>query len=293
MTTPANIGLATVAGRWRSGRRRDITLADVITSSEAFLRAFHAARPGVTSAAFERGGSYDRLAGRVPPHGRVLELACGDGPMLQRLGARAVGVDVAHAELVRARARGGGHVVQARVQALPFRDRAFGVAICHLAFMLFDDLAAVVAELARVLEPGAPLLAVLGGGPTADGRDAFHALCELLPRGRTLGDARASSEGGWQALFDRVSWTEPDFERWTIDLSGSFDEVWDLLGASYQLADLAVAKQRAARERVRAQFPGARVPCTVALYLATVTRQIEMSGGGTTARMSRDTARPL
>jgi SAM-dependent methyltransferase len=293
MTTPANIEPATVAGRWRSARRRDITAAVVASSSEAFLRAFHAGRPGVTSIAFERGGSYDRLADRVPPRGRVLELACGDGPLLQRLGPRAFGADVSHAELVRARARGLGHVIQARAQALPFRDRSFCAATCHLAFMLFDDLDEVIAELARVLEPGAPLLAVVGGGPTADGRDAFHALCELLPQGPALGDRRACSEAGWRALFVPTSWTGVHFERWAIDLSGSFEEVWHMLGASYPLADLAAPEQHAVRERVRAQFPGAHVPCTVALHLATVTRQSEMSGGGTIARMSRDTARPL
>ena len=45
--------------------------------------------PGMTSRGFARGGSYDRLAALVPAGARVLDLACGDGALLQRLCTRA------------------------------------------------------------------------------------------------------------------------------------------------------------------------------------------------------------
>lgn len=234
-----------------------------MNDAEAFLRAFHAARPGVTSRAFGRGGTYERLAAQVPPTGCVLDLGCGDGRLLALLGPRAIGVDLSRHELARCR----GPVVQARAQALPFADATFTAATCHLAFMLFADLDRVVAELGRVLAPGAPFLALLGGGPTADGDDAFHAFTRMLPRGRALGDRRASSETGWRELFG--GWRDLTFERWPIDLSGTFDEVWPLLGSSYQLADVDADAVRAA---LRAQFPGDHVPCTVATYFARVTR---------------------
>ena len=38
---------------------------------EAFVRAFHDAHPGVTAAAFARGGSYDRLAAAVAELPRI------------------------------------------------------------------------------------------------------------------------------------------------------------------------------------------------------------------------------
>ena len=89
------------------------------------MRRFHEARPGLTSAALARTGSYERLWSRV--HGRrVLDLACGDHPM-----PGAIGLD-----LVRER----GVTVQGRAQELPFCDGAFDAIVCHLAFMLFDDL---------------------------------------------------------------------------------------------------------------------------------------------------------
>lgn len=262
-----------------------------MTDREAQLRTFHARRPGVTSRAFRRGGSYERLAARVPQTGRILDVASGDGTLLALLGPRAIGVDLSREELalagravvqesaqapafasgavvqVAAPAFASGAVVQGRAQALPFADGAFAAATCHLAFMLFDDVEQVVAELARVLVPGAPFLALLGGGPTADGDDAFHAFARMLPRGRSFGDPRASSEAGWRELF-RDGWRDIAFERWELDLSGCFDEVWAFLGSSYQLDE----PERAERA-LRVAFPGDEVPCRVAAYLASAIRR--------------------
>ncbi|MEO7096164.1 MAG: class I SAM-dependent methyltransferase, partial [Polyangiales bacterium] len=64
-----------------------------MSEHERFLRAFHAAHPGITARAMERGGSYDRLAARVDG-GRVLDLACGDGALLARLPTGAIGLDL-------------------------------------------------------------------------------------------------------------------------------------------------------------------------------------------------------
>lgn len=235
-----------------------------VSERERFLRDFHDARPGITSSAMARGGSYARLAARVPP-GRVLDVACGDGTLLELLGPRAIGIDLSRGELDRARSRDTIGIVQARAQALPFRDQSFDAATCHLAFMLFEDIELVVAELTRVLRPSAPFLALLGGGPSADGNDAFHHFATLLPRGQGFGDRRASTEAGWHQLF--IGWDDITFERWPIDLGGSFDEVWTFLAASYQLHDA---------ERIRAElreaFPGTHVPCTAVTYCASARR---------------------
>lgn len=223
-------------------------------SSEAFLRRFHAAHAGITSRVLARGGSYERLAARVPAGARVLELACGDGYLLERLPAGAVGLDVSREELALARRP----VVQGRAQALPFADAAFDAVVCHLAFMLMDDAARVAAEIDRVLVPGGAFHAALGGGPTADGADAFHRFLALArPSGPRLGDPRAKSEAGWRELFG--GW-DIAFERWTIDLSGTLDEVWAFLSASYQAhADV--------RTALAAEF-GERLPCTVVIWYA-------------------------
>jgi SAM-dependent methyltransferase len=234
---------------------------------EAFFRAFHAGRPGVTTRALARAGSYERLAARLPREGRVLDLACGDDHLITLIGARAVGIDLAPSVLD---GRPSARLVRGRAQSLPFRDGAFSAVTCHLAFMLFDDVEGVVAELARVLEPGGQFLALVGGGPTAEGSeetDAFQAFASLLyandSTARGFGDRRASTETGWCELF--AGWTGDRFERWELDLSGSFDDVWSFLGASYQLKATDAA---AVRDRLRARFPGERVPCRVATYFA-------------------------
>lgn len=216
--------------------------------SEPIVRALHEANPGATSRALARAGSYEKLWSRV--HGtRVLDLACGDHPM-----PGAIGID-----LVRER----GIAVQGRAQQLPFRDGAFDAALCHLAFMLFDDIELVVGELHRVLAPGATFHALLGGGPVADGEDAFHAFARLMPKSEPMGDPRTKTPDGWRQLFG----VEPTFERWELDLTGSFDDVWLFLGASYSLREA----DRVKRE-LRAAFPSAPVPCRVACYYASVTR---------------------
>ena len=236
-----------------------------MSEHERFLRAFHAAHPGITARAMLRGGSYDRLAARVT-EARVLDLACGDGALLARLPPGAIGIDVSREELGAAR-----RVVQGRAQALPFAAGSFDVVTCHLAFMLFDDLEAVVAELARVLAPGGRFVALLGGGPTADGDDAFHhflaALAPHLASPRRIGDPRARSPDGWRALF--AGWGEPVFERWELDLGGTFDEVWQVLGASYEVTSAIAPAIEAA---LRARYGDERVPCRMVTWLAQIRR---------------------
>ena len=250
---------------------------------EAWLRRFHAAAPGITSAALARGGTYERLAALVPPGARVLDLGAGDGYLCELLaarGARPVGVDFSHAELARLRARAGGALcgVAARAQALPFADGAFDACVCHLAFMLMEDAPAVAGELARVLAPGGWFAAVLGGGPVvepADGEsDAFHRFLAIAgPRFRApgLGDPRARSERGWRELLP--GW-EIAFERWEVDLAGTFDEVWRFLGASYQLPREDAAAVRAELAAAVAELTDAdgRVPCRMVTWLATARR---------------------
>ena len=233
-----------------------------VSEHERFLRAFHAAHPGITARAMERGGSYDRLAACAT--GSVLDLACGDGPLLRRI-PHAIGIDVSRAELGRA-----PRVVQGRAQQLPFADAAFETVLCHLAFMLFDDVPAVVRELHRVLVPGGRFVALLGGGPTATGDDAFHrflaALRPHIATPRRFGDPRAKSEAGWRALF--AGWSEPRFERWELDLGGTFDEVWTFLGASYELPE-----GTPIRDELRAHYGDDHVPCRVVTWCASVTRR--------------------
>lgn len=240
-----------------------------MSSSEKFLREFHTVHPGGTSRAFARTGSYARLAARVRPDARVLDLACGDGALLAELGPNAIGIDLTAAELRAVRGE-RDRIARARAQALPFAAHSFDAVTCHLAFMLFDDLPAVVRELARVLAPGGDFLALLGGGPTATGDDAFHRFLALLPprAAPRLGDSRAKSEAGWRELF--AGWRVAPFERWELDLSGTFEQVWSLLGASYEVPPERESALRAGLRTATKEW-GERIPCAAVTYLARAT----------------------
>lgn len=215
-------------------------------TSESFLRAFHAAHPGITSRVLARSDSYARLAARIAGKQRVLDLGCGDRPL-------GIGIDLSLDEL-----RGTTRCVQGRAQQLPFAGRAFDAAVSHLAFMLFDDPELVVAELARVTSE---FHAVLGGGPTAE-PDAFTRFLELAqPRGPALGDPRTRTERGWRALF--AGW-DVAFERFVVDLSGPLDDVYAFFASGYQAhADV--------RAELHAEF-GDHAPCRVVMWLASATR---------------------
>ncbi len=228
-----------------------------MSEREVFLRSFHAAHPGITSAVLARGASYDRLAALVPAGARVLDLACGDGYLLTKTGG--IGIDLSEAELALARRRGLA-VLQGRAQALPFADGVFDLCVCHLALMLMDDLDQVAAEIARVTTRFA---AIVGGGPIADGDDTFHRYLALptatIPK---LGDRRASTEAGWRSLFP--GWTIT-FERIALDLGGTVDEVWRVLAASYQCAASREDFIAATEDLVVA----GRLPLTMVVWLAT------------------------
>jgi SAM-dependent methyltransferase len=258
-----------------------------VADREELLRRFHAAHPGSTAAALGRGGTYHRLAGLVPAGARVLDLGAGDGYLCELLaarGARAVGVDFSHEELARLRARvrrlePRPWAVAARAQALPFADGSFDACLCHLAFMLMEDAPAVVRELARVLAPGGWFAALLGGGPSAEpdaAGDAFHRFLAIAGprfRGPRFGDPRARSERGFCELF--AGWTGVAFERWEIDLGGSFDEVWRYLGASYELPREDAEAVRAELAASIAELADAqgRVPCRIVTWLGTARRR--------------------
>jgi ubiquinone/menaquinone biosynthesis C-methylase UbiE len=95
--------------------------------------------------------------------GRTLDLGCGTGrnlPLFPAI-ARAVGVDPSLEMLRRARRRAPTvPLVQARAEALPFRDGCFDTVVSGLVLCSVRDPAAGLAEVRRVLRPEGTLRAL-------------------------------------------------------------------------------------------------------------------------------------
>jgi len=105
-----------------------------------------------------------RLAARVD--GRILDLACGPGFELA-LFTRGVGIDSSPGMLAVARRRAvNSDLVLGDVRALPFRPAAFAGAFSSFALIHLTkrELAATLADLCRLLQPGAPVEATFFSG---------------------------------------------------------------------------------------------------------------------------------
>lgn len=210
------------------------------SDGEAFLQAFHARHPGCTSQSMAQavtvGGhsSYDLLARVVPEHVEgftVLDLACGDGFLLDKLlgrhqpGMRLIGVDMSSDELSAATERLGDAPVtllRARAQTLPVPDASVDFVLCHMALMLFDAVEDAIAEVRRVLEPGGTFSAIVGAasgdGMRPPSSAAFVTLLEDALNGEglslrsRLGDPRVRKDEGIRALFNESSGFASDVE---------------------------------------------------------------------------------
>ncbi|HYZ67485.1 MAG TPA: methyltransferase domain-containing protein [Mycobacterium sp.] len=122
----------------------------------------------------------------IPAGGIALDVGSGPGNVTASLAhaagpnGLALGVDISEPMLARAvRAEAGEHVgfVRADAQRLPFRDETFDAVVSIAMLQLIPEPSAALAEMARVLRPGARMAVMV---PTA-GRAA--ALMRLLPNG--------------------------------------------------------------------------------------------------------------
>lgn len=138
------------------------------------------------------------LAARLPPHGVVLDLGCGNGHLLSILRHRtgpSLGVDLSLPMSRRARTE-GARVVLADAKCLPLETEAVVAVVCSYPGPWIRD-ERVWRELARVSEPGAQVLILLGGTVT---RGRWSSLRSALIRaiyGRQLEDVNTIQVDGF------------------------------------------------------------------------------------------------
>lgn len=124
--------------------------------------------------------SYEVLANAMLHGGEpVLDLACGDGHLLELLGPKVscLGSDWNTAELHAASERlgRGARLVRADATELPISTASLGAVGCHYALMLLQPLERVLSELVRVLRPSGSFAAVLPASPPDDTPDPVSA----------------------------------------------------------------------------------------------------------------------
>ena len=103
---------------------------------------------------------------RARPGARALDLGCGTGIMLDKLGERfdgVAGLDISQEmlegyDLSDLRPGLSVSLLRGDMAALPFREAAFDVVVCRSALHHMDDEAGVLAEIARVLKPDGALV---------------------------------------------------------------------------------------------------------------------------------------
>lgn len=134
-----------------------------------YLAEFHHDRAGVVEAVLSRsmGGDhspYRWLARAVSADARrVLDLACGSGPMSRELaqpGRTVIGLDLSLDELSLAAQRSEGPWVRADGLSLPFADESMDAITSSIGLAVVTPLSDVIAECARVLRPGGVLAAI-------------------------------------------------------------------------------------------------------------------------------------
>lgn len=193
----------------------------------AYFRAFHEALPSANDLFLvlrtrSNETSYSVLSGAVPSSARrVLDLACGDGNLIEELlsgtppDVQIDAIDVSRNEIAIARRRFTGesraHITTGDAMALPYGDAAFDCVAAHQFVNFLPEPRPFLDEIVRVLKPGGTFIFVANRGWRND-RDAMWikldtAAREVLHRYHpqfrwpTMGDMRIYEDEGIAQLF--------------------------------------------------------------------------------------------
>jgi ubiquinone/menaquinone biosynthesis C-methylase UbiE len=168
------IGLAFAIPNFRNvgkkeGRMTETVQANKMTGRTKAYKGL--AMEGVIASWYARNTSRDldrfreaarKVAERVPPGGRVLEVAPGPGYLaieIAKSGRQVAALDISQSfvRIARENAKKAGVTIDVRhgnASEMPFADRSFDFVVCMAAFKNFSDPVGALNEIYRVLKPG-------------------------------------------------------------------------------------------------------------------------------------------
>ncbi len=186
--------------RWRTGWL-EATLYDSVIEREHLAGVVGRLVWGIDAGAFYR--ELERLADE-PVGTAILDIPSGGGVAFRGLrpeqGLRYVAADLSPVMLSRARAEAGRRrlawieFVEADAESLPFDDATFDLCVSFTGLHCFPEPAGAVAEMVRVLRPGAELrgtCVVKGGGLRQDAYVRLAQLSGFFGPSGTLSELRA------------------------------------------------------------------------------------------------------
>ena len=226
------------------------------------LRTVHQEHTGFTEACAsscrdEAGSnSYEWLAELLPDNEslRVLDLACGSGPLLKILFDRnknlnLKGIDMCPEELALAKTRlinTGVNLIESKAQNLTaINDNSIDIVLCHWALTLMDPITPVLDEIRRVLTSEGRFAALVDGPMnTAPGYSEVHDLIysyvqeEIPSYGEIdLGDPRIR---GSESLSNLVHKTFPEayvtIETNVVSIEGPVTQVAEIAAGFFYAA---------------------------------------------------------
>ena len=257
-----------------------------MSEAETFLIDFHSKFPSCTPTVFSDGktgdgfSSYDLLASVIPDQGSqpisILDLACGDGFLLTKLIDRKdplltlIGIDMSSDELNVARRRFSENsitLIEGKAQSIPLQDNSNDFVLCHMAFMLMEDIEQVVQEVFRILRPGGVFSFVVGAkGRNGDIYDRFlEKLKEELKSDNKswlfrLGDRRIRSEDGIRSLFNSRFEQPIEIFDFTLKFSVSPESAVQFFMLMYDIGLLSTESQSRLAENLLQSFRGSVDP---------------------------------
>jgi len=245
---------------------------------------------------FANAIAYERMMGRWssrlalqfldfanPPAGRILDLGCGTGSLVQALAGRPgrseiVGIDPAQPfiDYCRQRFSGPGFSFDCgNGMKLPYADDSFDHALSQLVFMFIPEPAKAAAEMRRVTRPGGGVAACTWDG--AGGMEVTTIFWEEAEKLDPASHARAerprhcNRKGELAALWQATGFGK--VEESTLEMRmefGGFDDFWSpFLGGigphGVYVGELSPERRDALRDALRVRLLGARPDGPIAL----------------------------